>query len=208
MAERNADVPSDRRIEFRMGINVGDIIKDGARHLRRWRQCRLTARSPGRAWRDLRQPGGARPSARQTRLHLRRPGRTDGQEYCTTHPRSSDPLRRGDGHPLPPGLTTGNDASALAARQAFRGSVALYQHERRPRAGVCLGWHSRRRHHHFVARISSRAKSAPRICIYERRRYSGRPSSNMRFSEATAMATSVVCRPSVCERSASPITRL
>src|SRR5437899_4310236 len=29
MAERNADVPSDRRIEFRMGINVGDIIKDG-----------------------------------------------------------------------------------------------------------------------------------------------------------------------------------
>ena len=29
MAERNAAVPSDRRIEFRMGINVGDIIKDG-----------------------------------------------------------------------------------------------------------------------------------------------------------------------------------
>jgi adenylate cyclase len=29
MAERNADVPPDRRIEFRMGINVGDIIKDG-----------------------------------------------------------------------------------------------------------------------------------------------------------------------------------
>ena len=60
----------------------------------------------------------------------------------------------------------------------------------------------------FVARISSRAKSAPCICIYERRRYSGRPSSSMRFSEATAMATSVVCRPLVRERSASPITRL
>ena len=29
MAERNADVPSDRRIEFRMGINLGDIMKDG-----------------------------------------------------------------------------------------------------------------------------------------------------------------------------------
>src|SRR5438128_5549245 len=29
MAERNADVPSDRRIEFRMGINVDEIIKDG-----------------------------------------------------------------------------------------------------------------------------------------------------------------------------------
>ena len=29
MAERNADVPADRRIELRMGINLGDIIKDG-----------------------------------------------------------------------------------------------------------------------------------------------------------------------------------
>src|SRR5262245_16848127 len=29
MAERNADVPPDRRIEFRMGINVGDIIREG-----------------------------------------------------------------------------------------------------------------------------------------------------------------------------------
>jgi adenylate cyclase len=28
MAERNADVPPDDRIEFRMGINLGDIIKD------------------------------------------------------------------------------------------------------------------------------------------------------------------------------------
>jgi adenylate cyclase len=30
MAERNADVPADHRIELRMGINVGDIIKDAA----------------------------------------------------------------------------------------------------------------------------------------------------------------------------------
>jgi TolB-like protein/class 3 adenylate cyclase/Tfp pilus assembly protein PilF len=28
MAERNADVPPDRRIEFRMGINLGEIIRD------------------------------------------------------------------------------------------------------------------------------------------------------------------------------------
>src|SRR2546428_7414106 len=28
MAERNADVPVDRRIQFRIGINVGDIISD------------------------------------------------------------------------------------------------------------------------------------------------------------------------------------
>src|SRR6516162_235763 len=29
VAERNVDVPPDRRIELRMGINLGDIIRDG-----------------------------------------------------------------------------------------------------------------------------------------------------------------------------------
>src|SRR5882762_9139795 len=60
----------------------------------------------------------------------------------------------------------------------------------------------------FVARIGTRAKSAPAPTVHGRRTYSGRPSSSMRLSEATAMATSVLCRPSVRERSASPITRL
>ena len=39
------------------------------------------------------------------------------------------------------------------------------------------------------------------------RTYSGRPRSNMRFSTSAAMATSVVWRPSVCERRPSPMTR-
>jgi class 3 adenylate cyclase/pimeloyl-ACP methyl ester carboxylesterase len=29
MAERNAEVPQDHRIEFRIGINIGDVIEDG-----------------------------------------------------------------------------------------------------------------------------------------------------------------------------------
>src|SRR6185295_5402648 len=29
MRERNADVPAESRIEFRIGINVGDVIVDG-----------------------------------------------------------------------------------------------------------------------------------------------------------------------------------
>jgi hypothetical protein len=48
----------------------------------------------------------------------------------------------------------------------------------------------------------------PAPTVHVRRTYSGRPSSSIRLSEATAIATSVVCRPSVRERSASPITRL
>src|SRR5882757_6348391 len=30
MAERNAGIPRDKRIDFRIGINVGDVIIDGA----------------------------------------------------------------------------------------------------------------------------------------------------------------------------------
>ena len=30
MAERNAAIPKDRRVEFRIGINVGDIMIDEA----------------------------------------------------------------------------------------------------------------------------------------------------------------------------------
>ena len=29
MAERNADVPEDRCIEFRVGVNLGDIVVQG-----------------------------------------------------------------------------------------------------------------------------------------------------------------------------------
>ncbi len=29
MLERNADIPDDRRIVYRMGINIGDIIIEG-----------------------------------------------------------------------------------------------------------------------------------------------------------------------------------
>src|SRR5262249_18640575 len=32
MAQRNAHVPSDRRIEFRMGVNVGDIVEGASIH--------------------------------------------------------------------------------------------------------------------------------------------------------------------------------
>ena len=29
MYERNAEVPEDRRIEFRVGVNLGDVIAEG-----------------------------------------------------------------------------------------------------------------------------------------------------------------------------------
>jgi class 3 adenylate cyclase len=32
MTERNAEIPADRRIEFRMGVNFGDIVEDASIH--------------------------------------------------------------------------------------------------------------------------------------------------------------------------------
>jgi len=53
MAERNAGVPQDRRIEFRIGIHLGDVVEesdgdlmgDGATSPRVWRASRRPARS-------------------------------------------------------------------------------------------------------------------------------------------------------------------
>ena len=65
------------------------------------------------------------------------------------------------------------------------------------------------RMHPLCCRDQQRGRNQlPASTFHVRRTYSGRPSSSIRFSDATAMATSVVCRPSVRERSASPITRL
>src|SRR3954447_6710643 len=50
------------------------------------------------------------------------------------------------------------------------------------------------------------ALSLTRVAGYAMRTYSGRPKSNMRFRTLVAIATSVACRPSVCERSPPPIT--
>ncbi len=32
MVERNADAPADRRIEFRMGVHLGDVVEDNVIH--------------------------------------------------------------------------------------------------------------------------------------------------------------------------------
>ena len=55
MAERNAEVPDEKRIEFRMGINVGDIIIDRGDIF--GDGVNVAARLEG-----LAKPGGIRPS--------------------------------------------------------------------------------------------------------------------------------------------------
>ena len=75
MALRNADLPADRRI----GGSADRVPhrhqsrrhhQGRAGNLRRWRQCRRSPRSVSDPGRDLRQPRGARPGARQARFCL------------------------------------------------------------------------------------------------------------------------------------------
>src|SRR4051795_1905376 len=61
---------------------------------------------------------------------------------------------------------------------------------------------------HLVAWLGGVGALSPtRVPGYAMRTYFGRPSSNIRLSTPAAMATSLACRPSVCERSPSPMTR-
>ena len=53
MAERNTEIAADRRIEFRIGINVGDVVVEDGDIFRRRRERRSTPGRLGRPRRDL-----------------------------------------------------------------------------------------------------------------------------------------------------------
>ena len=73
MASRNSRVPADKRIVFRVGINVGDIIIDGRGHIRRRRQYRGPPPDSVRTGRALHLPHSERPDQRQAVACLRGP---------------------------------------------------------------------------------------------------------------------------------------
>lgn len=82
MAERNAATLPERRIEFCIGINLGDVIAEGEDIFGDGVNDRRTAGSPCRTRRDLCEPRSARPSPRQARLHLGGSRGAAGQEHC------------------------------------------------------------------------------------------------------------------------------
>ena len=53
MKKRNADIPEDKKMEFRIGVNIGDVIHDGGNYLRGWRKHRCSAGKSGRPRRHL-----------------------------------------------------------------------------------------------------------------------------------------------------------
>ena len=70
MAARNAQNRAEDPIVFRIGINLGDIIIDGADIFGDGVNVAARLEGLAAARRDLRQPDRARPGARQARLRL------------------------------------------------------------------------------------------------------------------------------------------
>jgi class 3 adenylate cyclase len=94
MAERNAGVPQAKRIEYRIGINLGDVIHD-ARDIF-GDGVKIAARLEG-----LAEPGGIcisrsvrDPVSERLGFHLRGHGRAGAEAHRRPGPRLSRPLRR------------------------------------------------------------------------------------------------------------------
>ena len=79
MVERNAGLPEDRRIEFRIGVHLGDVVEEADGDLM-GDGVNIAARLEGvaDAWRDLslrgRLPAGQRPA--RSRCQRSRPDAT------------------------------------------------------------------------------------------------------------------------------------
>ncbi len=98
MAERNTGVPAETRIEFRVGINLGDIIIDGDGIFGDGVNVAARLEPLAEPGRDLRQPGGARSGARQARLRVRGYGRAASQGH---RPAGAGPNRIESPYPNP-----------------------------------------------------------------------------------------------------------
>src|SRR6516164_7859834 len=80
MADRNAETIEDKRITFRVGINLGDVIAEPDDIYGDGVNVGAAGGTVG-AWRDLHLPSGARSDPRQATLSVRGQGRAERQEY-------------------------------------------------------------------------------------------------------------------------------
>ena len=145
MAERNANVPPDKRIQFRIGINVGDIISDDSDIY--GDGVNVAARLEA-----LAEPGGicvARNVHDQVRDKLSFSFEDMGEQSVKNIARPVRAYR----------IEAGGQISALGVRVGYRCSIAaarassssVYQPFSRPRTRVLCRRFDRRHHHRAFA---------------------------------------------------------
>ena len=144
MRARNVDVPEDRRIELRIGINLGDVIAEGDDIFGDGVNVAARIESVGR-------PGGVAVSA-AVRDHIGNKldvGFEDTGEHLLKNIDQPVRIYRG-GLGSADWLGGGGGRRLVGRRQAVDRGAAVHQYERRSRAGVFLRRHYRRYHHRPV----------------------------------------------------------
>ena len=137
MADRNATIEPERRMQFRVGINIGDVVYDEARIY--GDGINVAARLEGIA-----EVGGICISSK---VYEEINGRIDlpcediGEQQLKNIAR---PVRA---YHLRVDSTVTSVSRACAARQTIHRGLAVCEHEWRPGAGVFRRWHDRRPDH-------------------------------------------------------------
>jgi len=157
MAERNATVTADKRIEFRIGINMGDIVVEDGDIF--GDGVNVAARLEG-----LAEPGGICVSAR---VQEDAAGKLDlafedlGEQTLKNIAR---PVRA---YKIAAGAVsaTAQDTPALPLTDKPSVAVLLHQHERRPRSRVLRG-RDRRGHHHGIVALSLALRDRPQLVLH------------------------------------------
>ena len=149
MVERNAGLPAERRIEFRIGVHLGDVVEESDGDLM-GDAVNIAARLEGIA-----RPGAICLSEQaywQVKIAARPDRRRPRPDAAQEHRRAGPGLFArgrsrfaGKDRDLGPGGSA-NEA-ARAAGQALHCGARVSEHERRPGAGVFRRRH-RRGHHH------------------------------------------------------------
>src|SRR5205085_12171998 len=128
MRDRNAGVPQERRIEFRIGVNVGDIIVEGKDIFWRWCQRSGTVREHCEAGRHYDLRFRARSRGQPPGPRLRGFGRANFEEHRETgsslqrRPRSGRSRSRG---------RRASTAGTTQQGKAVNRRPAVQQYERR-----------------------------------------------------------------------------
>ncbi len=151
MVERNAGVPEDRRIEFRIGVHLGDVVEEADGDLM-GDGVNIAARLEGIA-----EPGGiclSEDAFRQVGEKLEHQFVDLGEKDLKNIARPVRVYRLATDHEAATsGAATSEiiEAASRVARQALDRGAAVPEHERRSRTGIFRRRHGRRHHYRTVA---------------------------------------------------------